>query len=475
MNIRKIKNFIVSKNLCTLNEVVAEHSRSIKMSVFQCNSVIIKVIEHSRNADIISKNLFFYLLIALFPLLISGCDTAYNSLSNKNVSSIYNPSGKKITPEVLTYNISDTVTKVFVKLNPSEVFGEKNDSGNVIDAHLFIHYTLLNSYNEVEIVDSATIALNIDNSVKEPFVTTFLMKTPELKEYVLEVDILNQLKVVKSITFKEIDKSKVGVEQDYLISYTKLKTPIFFNWINKDITVSIGTERARNTKLFVRYYKNINRMPSPPFSLSNNKAVSLKPDSSWKISLLDSCSLKISKIGFYKISADSSGNLGFTIFCFNDSYPLVETPEKLLRPLRYLTSAKEFNELDIFADKKNGVDNFWLKSAGNSSRAKELIRVFYSRVIFTNVYFLSFKEGWMTDRGMMYIILGPPSIVYKTKNGEKWIYTESPVGNLTFIFQKVENKFTGNDYEMVRSDVYRSVWYQAVETWRNGRVFSITL
>ena len=421
------------------------------------------------------KNSFFIsVLIFIAILFFYSCDTAYNSLSNKNVSSIYNPSGKKITPEVLTYNLSDTVTKVFVKINPAEVFGEKADTGNVIEAHLFIHYALLNSYNEVEIVDSATIALNIDNSVKEPFVTTFLLKTPQLKEYVLEVDILNQLKVVKSILFKEIDKSKVGVEQDYLISSDLYKTTFFFNWVNKDVTVDIATERANNTKLFVRYFKNINRMPSPPFSLSNNKTINLKPDSSWEISLLDSCKLTISKIGFYKISADSSGNLGFTIFCFNNNYPLIETSEKLLQPLRYLTSAKEFNEMDMFADKKNAVDNFWIKSAGSTSRAKELIRIFYSRAIFANVYFLSFKEGWMTDRGMIYIILGHPSIVYKTKNAEKWIYTQSSVGNLTFIFQKVENKFTENDYEMVRTDVYKSVWYQAVETWRSGRVFSIT-
>ncbi|OFX54942.1 MAG: hypothetical protein A2046_10570 [Bacteroidetes bacterium GWA2_30_7] len=215
-------------------------------------------------------------------------------------------------------------------------------------------------------------------------------------------------------------------------------------------------------------------MPSPPFSLSGNKAINLKPDSTWQINLSDSCKIAISKIGFYKISPDSIGDSGFIILCFNDNYPLVETSEKLLQPLRYLTSAKEFNDMDMFADKKNAVDNFWLKSAGNASRAKALIKIFYSRVIFANVYFISYKEGWMTDRGMMYIILGPPSIVYKTKNAEKWIYTQSSIGNLSFIFQKVENKFTDNDYELFRTDSYKSVWYQAIETWRSGRVFAIS-
>lgn len=406
-------------------------------------------------------------------LFFYSCDSAYNSLSNKNVSSIYNPSGKKIIPEVLTYNLSDTVTKVFVKINPAEIFGEKADSNEIIESQIFISYKLFNSYNEVEIIDSATIELNIKSAIKEPFITTFLLKTPALKEYVLEVDILNQLKVVKSISFKEINKSKVGVAQDYLISSETYKTPFFFNWVNKDVLVNVKTQRANNTKLFLKYYKNINRLPSPPFSLSNNKAVNLNPDSAWEINLIDSCKVSISKIGFYKISPDSAGNLGFTIFCFSDSYPLVETSEKLLQPLRYLTSAKEFNEMDMFADKKNGVDNFWLKSSGNTSRAKELIKIFYSRVIFANVYFLSYKEGWMTDRGMMYIILGPPSIIYKTKNAEKWIYTEGSVGNLSFIFQKVENKFSDNDFEMFRTEVYKSVWYQAVETWRSGRIFSI--
>ncbi len=44
--------------------------------------------------------------------------------------------------------------------------------------------------------------------------------------------------------------------------------------------------------------------------------------------------------------------------------------------------------------------------------------------------------------------------------------------SLSFSFEKVENPFTNNDYALSRNQLYQSSWYKAVESWRNGRVYS---
>ena len=90
----------------------------------------------------------------------------------------------------------------------------------------------------------------------------------------------------------------------------------------------------------------------------------------------------------------------------------------------------------------------------------------------SNKLFTSFQEGWKTDRGMIYIVFGAPNKVTKTKNGEIWTYGVS--GNsasVVFSFLKIINPFTENDYYLERSESYKEPWYQAVDMWRQGRIY----
>jgi GWxTD domain-containing protein len=122
---------------------------------------------------------------------------------------------------------------------------------------------------------------------------------------------------------------------------------------------------------------------------------------------------------------------------------------------------------------KSAVDDFWLEMSGNSERAKELVRKYYSRVVGANKLFTSFKEGWKTDRGMILIIYGAPNLVYKTSNSESWIYGDgSSLLSMTFNFIKVINPFTDNDFELTRSPIYQNTWYSSVDSWRHGRAFN---
>jgi GWxTD domain-containing protein len=173
----------------------------------------------------------------------------------------------------------------------------------------------------------------------------------------------------------------------------------------------------------------------------------------------------------YHIQVDPYKPGGLSLFNFGDNYPRVATVADMIGPMAYLASSVEFNELANQTNKKLAVDNFWLESAGNVQTARELIRVYYNRVFFANYFFTSYKEGWKTDRGMMFIVYGPPNILTKKGDTEIWVYYRKKSREpLQFTFTRHTSPYTQNDFLLERNFV-TSMWVQAVRDWRSGKIF----
>jgi hypothetical protein len=120
------------------------------------------------------------------------------------------------------------------------------------------------------------------------------------------------------------------------------------------------------------------------------------------------------------------------------------------------------------------VDKFWLNTTKEMNRSRELIRIYYSRVFYANTYFTSYTDGWRTDRGMIYLIFGPPKAVTKTPEKETWIYADKlNYRVLQFVFNRVRNEYSDNDYLLERSIDFRQFWSQAIESWRQGKVYNV--
>ena len=157
----------------------------------------------------------------------------------------------------------------------------------------------------------------------------------------------------------------------------------------------------------------------------------------------------------------------------------------MIEPLGYLASEDEMNSLRSSPRQKLALDNFWIRCGGNIEKARELIRIYYTRVLYSNYYFTSFKEGWRTERGMIYIIYGPPDKVYKTTEGEQWGYRKPVIRSswggryhlkenyIFFNFRLRESMFSDNDYYLSRSETLVTQWDQAVASWRKGIVFRL--
>ncbi|UOQ53167.1 GWxTD domain-containing protein [Hymenobacter cellulosivorans] len=178
--------------------------------------------------------------------------------------------------------------------------------------------------------------------------------------------------------------------------------------------------------------------------------------------------LTLSQPGLYALRVSgTAAPVGLLVT--DEDFPELNTADELIQPLIYLTTSAERNALREAAQPKRAVDQFWLKVAGgNQTQARQLIRTYYGRVAAANQLFTAHKAGWMTDRGMLYTVLGAPETVYRTATEENWVYRGTREGSTTYTFRHKPSTFAPEHYELVRRPEYEMLWYAAVEQWRKG-------
>ena len=120
------------------------------------------------------------------------------------------------------------------------------------------------------------------------------------------------------------------------------------------------------------------------------------------------------------------------------------------------------------------MDNFWLKRENNEAKSRELIRIYYNRVVYSNLYFTSNKEGWKTDQGMIFILFGPPSRIQMTGSGESWYYYAKRKSSVVeFRFDRNHDAFSDQNMIWRKTSESQLYWNEAVRSWRNGKVYSM--
>ncbi|MDP8207403.1 MAG: GWxTD domain-containing protein [Candidatus Electryonea clarkiae] len=111
----------------------------------------------------------------------------------------------------------------------------------------------------------------------------------------------------------------------------------------------------------------------------------------------------------------------------------VQDLAEAVRQLRYITPRREIKVIlesnpmkmeQMFKD-------FWKKRDPTSeTQVNELMEEYYGRIVTTNMLFGTFREGWETDRGEVYVRFGPPSEIERhpfevnSKPYEIWYYYE---------------------------------------------------
>jgi GWxTD domain-containing protein len=183
--------------------------------------------------------------------------------------------------------------------------------------------------------------------------------------------------------------------------------------------------------------------------------------------------LRLSTQGLYALKVGGVGGepvRTLPLLVVPASFPGQRTAPEIIEPLLYLTTAAERQALLKAPDPKRAIDRFWLDAAGGDQvRGRDMIRRYYERVSTANEIFTGHKAGWLTDRGLLYVVLGPPQSVRRLPDGtERWHYDQAGRQGeaVAFTFRPRPSTLAPDNYELVRRPEYELLWYAAVEKWR---------
>ncbi len=427
------------------------------------------------------KKALLTIFIALFTgILLQDCSTSKvggGREDKSNLASIYDPGATKIHPDFQVHHVTDSLSHLYMRLSENDVkFSDANPGGELI-SRIRVHYNLTRRsgpLNTRSLADSGTFVFDVNRSgFEDAFYARIPIKTPEKDNYEMQVFSYDLFNNNSNIQFLPVEKRTFLSGQNFRV-LNPSNHPYFTHVFDSTDEVII-THRDRNYDIIhVSYYKDKEPLPRPVFYPEAIYPDYDLPDSTFLMSFSGRVNLKLKQEGIYHFRLDTSGNDGLTLCNFGMTFPELKTPDDLLEPLAYIATSAEMKELKSSLNKKVAVDNFWLDAAGSSQIAKNLIRIYYNRVKYANLYFTTDREGWRTDRGMVYVVYGIPNSIYKSDIEERWVYIRKPDAiTITFTFLKEENKLAPDSYVLMRDPSANSFWRRAVDSWRDGEVFSM--
>lgn len=438
------------------------------------------------------KNCFTYRTICLFLNIIlflgvlPSCKTTQQTVDPKDLSYLYNPIKNPVNPRYNITNQSDEESVLSVKFFASDLFFSEANPTGVPTALMLVTVKLFNISQGKLLADTAVYNLSIVKVEGKPeYVYNIPLKVGKGIEYLAEIKILDRLRLQVMQAFVPFNTLNDNNKYNFRAQGHFDKNELFNQVLRINEYVNLLYMKGHVDSLYISFYKPFREVPDPPSMLLPEKILNYKPDIVVAIPYSDTLPIMFPKEGIYLCSTGRDIADGFTFFNFGPSYPTLTTPEVMIEPLAYLASQEEVANLKSAAKPKLALDEFWIKCGGNVEKARELIRIYYTRVLYSNYYFTSYKEGWRSERGMIYIIYGPPDKVYKTSEGESWGYRKPVIKSswggrytvtddyLFFNFRKRESIFTDNDFYLSRNETLVTYWDKAILSWTKGIVFRL--
>ncbi len=410
----------------------------------------------------------------IFSLLIilASCVTVYDTINNRNFAKKYNAGVNQMHPYYRIFQYSKDEVRLYFQLFPKEFAFVVPENDSVPRALVSLFFRVTKSYSSIEIIDSLTTNFSQEGNPRSHLTGFVPINLPDNETYVLEVFLTDKISKAMVSNVYNIQRKSEGAYHSFMF-LSQYASPVFQNYFTTADTFRLRNNMLNNRTINVQYILPDTILPLPPdVSRKELGFEHLVIDTSFFYPQIDTTLFGYNKKGIYVFNDLDSENAR-AIGIYNEWFPYVKTPDQLLRSLAYLNTPREMEKLWALNSPKKAVDSFWFDATNDLEKARELIRIYYNRVQLANYYFTNYKEGWLTDRGMIYIIFGMPTNVTIDKEGETWVYGKGTEGDSIFFFFCDEHPVFGEYFVLDRSDQYSRMWFNATSTWRSGRVFSL--
>lgn len=370
--------------------------------------------------------------------------------------------------------IDTSNVRVYMDLTAKTPTGQMVVNPAAFMEHFQVAYVMYPDYNNRDRLGYGNVALTAQSVSREGdhLTLTFDVKRP--KEAVNAI-ILTEITEINTGTKARNDLSlrfKAEKLSDRFSLFDRSGSrPQLRNYVNAGDTVIIRDPNGTSKPLFGYRYKHEFDAASSPMNTSARPVPkSLTVDST--LSITTNQPFVLPKEGLYYFMEDTTDASGIGLVVADRRFPKMTRPEKLIKPVLYMSTSTEIGELNQAQDTKKAFDRYWLSlMSGNEEVAKRTLKSYFDRVEDANRLFTTYKEGWKTDKGMIYIVLGPPDRVQRNREREVWVYNRrANVSEINFTFTKKPNQFVEDHYELVRYIEYQPIWYPIVEAWRTGAI-----
>nr|MBI1230649.1 GWxTD domain-containing protein [Cytophagales bacterium] len=344
---------------------------------------------------------------------------------------------------------------------------DKIEENAAFDNYLF-SYTVVGSFQQ-EITDEMIIAFDegslkkstdrhflfeeeviVGSDQQEAYAVFMAKDTRQGDEYVYHIDLKSPF-VPEVPTFGAYFGNDIPFDQQYL-----------------NVEESLLFKSTRGVNLHQFYYPQEFPLPLPPME-TKPAPVAKEIEVDYRGTFLVNVPQSFDEKGYYYIQEDTTASTGILIKTAPKAFPRVSTWEEMIQMVTYISTRQEHENLLKAENKKLALDEYWIRLTRSEEKAKELIKEYFRQIEFANILFTDFKEGWATDRGMVYVIMGPPQEVYFETDKETWIYlANNSNSRITFTFARIKTILTPNYYTLNRSRVYQPEWFKTITAWRNG-------
>lgn len=248
---------------------------------------------------------------------------------------------------------------------------------------------------------------------------------------------------------------------EFLIFEEGATAPVFNTYLNQGKYLIRSEEAVPDATVIFRY-KELFKAADPPMALGSDLSPALEIETKL---ISTNKGLSFESGFFYFMQKDSATNIGLTRYVGGKYFPKYTQLNEITLPIMYLARKSEFQKIQTSSNKKKAFDAFWLNLYPIKRNASDAIASYFQRVTQANQMFTNYKPGWKTDRGMIYIVMGPPEVVERYDWREVWKYDET----VEFEFRIISNLFAPQQYYLTREQSLADVWYENVKALRNNK------